>query len=44
MEMREYIFRFVRRFLVVVAALWLIGFLSTPQKHKTENQAIIWKG
>ena len=44
MEMREYIFRFVRRFLVVVAALWLIGFLSTPQKHKTEDRAIIWKG
>lgn len=43
-DIRKYLFRFISRFLIIVAALWLIGFLSTPQKHNTEDRAIIWKG
>lgn len=43
-DIRKYIFRFIRRFLTVFAILWLIGSLSSPQKHKNEDRTIIWKG
>ena len=43
-DIRKYIFRFVCRFLAVITTLWLICFLSTPQKHKSKDRTIIWKG